>query len=174
MADGVNRADAELISEAEEVVTAVHDLRRLLLRSFRRDIAGSGLTVPQMDALEELAREDGLNLKDLSTRLGLSHSTVSGIVDRLERKAFVGRETDPEDRRSSRILLSNRVKDYVREEVPSRRLGPIVRALGLASAEERAQILGGVGTLRRLLDVVTSEVGGDHDVEIGAGQRGAP
>jgi len=150
-------ANAKLPSEAEEVAAGVQALRRLLLRSFEADIAESGLTVPQMNALEELSKEDGLSLKELSERMGLSHSTVSGIVDRLEQRGFVGRRPDPKDRRYSRIRLSEEVKDYVRQEVPSRRLGPILKALEMASAEEREQILAGIGALRRLLESVVSE-----------------
>ena len=45
----------------------------------------------------------------------------------------------------------------MREEVPSRRLGPILKALEMASAEEREQILAGIGALRRLLESVVSE-----------------
>lgn len=151
MADGSSTRDAELLRQAEEVAGTVQALRRLMLRPFGPDIASSGLTVPQMGALEELAREDGLSLKELSGRMGLSHSTVSGIVDRLEKKGFVGRTPDPEDRRYSRIFLSEGVGDYVRDTVPARRLGPISRVLALASAGEREQILLGIGTLRRLL-----------------------
>lgn len=114
-----------------------------------------------MHALEELTREDGLSLKELSARMALSHSTVSGIVDRLEWRGLVGREPNPNDGRYSRILLSEEVRDYVRQMSPSRSLGPIPRALRLASPEERSQIFDGVGTLRRLLEKV-ADAGGEE------------
>ena len=171
MAHEIEAANARLLSEAEEVASGIQALRRLLLRSFEADIAASGLTVPQMNALEELSREDGLSLKGLSARMDLSHSTVSGVVDRLERRGFVERTPDPKDRRYSRIFLSEGVKDYVREEVPSRRLGPILRALELASAEDRGRILAGVGTLRRLLEAV-SGVGEDRNAGSATPGRG--
>jgi len=156
--------DAGLIGEAEEVEGGVRAVYRLLRRPFDPDIAASGLTVPQMNALEELTREDGLSLKALSARMALSHSTVSGIVDRLGRRGLVQRTPDERDRRYSRIFLSEEVREYVRRMRPSRRFGPIPRALELADAEERRQILEGVRTLRRLLETVVSD---------GAGDRGA-
>ncbi len=166
MADDVERASAELIREAEEITTTVRVLYRLLCRSFDPEIARSGLTVPQVNALEALTREDGLSLKELSGRMALSHSTVSGIVDRLERRGLVGRRTDERDRRYSRIFLSQKVKEYVREEVPSRTLGPVIKALERASAEERAQALAGIRTLRHLSEEVVSDGGGeDQDAE---------
>jgi len=156
-------ASTELLREAEELAESVQALRQLLLRSFEPDIAKSGLTVPQMNALEELAKADGASLKELSARMKLSHSTVSGIVDRLQRRGFVERIPDFKDRRYSRIFLSEKVRDYVREEVPSRRLYPFLKALELAGTGERAQILAGVGTLRRLLEVIVSEGGERQD-----------
>lgn len=155
-------ANTELLREAEEVEVGVRAVYRLLRRPFDPDIARSGLTAPQMGALEELTSEDGLSLKELSARMALSHSTVSGIIDRLERRGSVERRRNSEDRRYSHIFLSEEVKEYVRRMSPSRSLGPIPRALELASAEERAQILEGVGTLRRLMEKVTSDGGDDQ------------
>src|ERR687885_38939 len=102
MADDIEGVDTGLIREAEEVANTVRALRRLMLRSFEPDIAQSGLTAPQINTMRELAREDGLSLKELSRRMELSHSTVSGIVDRLERNGLVRRTPNPEDRRYSR------------------------------------------------------------------------
>jgi DNA-binding MarR family transcriptional regulator len=172
MANDIETANTELLREAEEVEDAVRALYRLLRRPFEPDIAESGFTAPQMNTLEELTRQDGLSLKELSARMALSHSTVSGIIDRLERRGSVERKRDPEDRRYSRIFLSEEVREYVRHMSPSRSLGPIPKALELASAEERAQILGGIGTLRHLLDSVVSDGGDDRRSEIGtAGQE---
>jgi MarR family transcriptional regulator, organic hydroperoxide resistance regulator len=165
MADNVETTSTELVREAEEITTTVRVLYRTLCRTFDPEIARSGLTVPQVNALEALTREDGLSLKELSGRMALSHSTVSGIVDRLERRGLLGRRPDERDRRYSRIFLSERVREYVREEVPSRTLGPIIKALERASAEERAQALAGIRTLRRLSESVGSGGGEDQETE---------
>ncbi|WP_273842223.1 MarR family winged helix-turn-helix transcriptional regulator [Rubrobacter calidifluminis] len=163
MAGDTEDRDAVLIREAEEVTAHVHALPRLLRRSFEPDIARSGLTAPQIRALDELTREDGISLKELSSRMELSHSTVSGIVDRLEQKGFLWRTPDPKDRRYSCIFLSEEVKDYLRTEMPFRRRDPILRALALASPEERSQVLQGIRALRRLLEM--SITAGDQQVE---------
>lgn len=46
--------------------------------------------------------------KDLEAELHLSHPTVSGLLSRLEQKGFVQMQTDPEDRRSKRIVISEK------------------------------------------------------------------
>ncbi len=75
MANDIEGVDTGLIREAEEVANTVRRLRRLMLRSFEPDIARSGLTAPQINTMRELAREDGLSLKELSRRMELSHRT---------------------------------------------------------------------------------------------------
>ncbi len=141
-----------LLREAEEITTGVRVLYRLVCRAFDPEIAASGLTVPQVGVMEELAREDGLSLKELSSRVALSHSTVSGIVDRLEQRGLVGRRTDPDDRRYNRVFLSEEVRGYVRDVVPNRTLGPVLKALERAGVEDRTRVLAGIRTLRRLLE----------------------
>lgn len=149
--------DESLAQAAEEIDTTVRVLHRLLRRPFDADIAGSELTVPQVSALEELAKEDGLSLKELSHRMALSHSTVSGIIDRLERRELVRRVPNEQDRRYSRIMLAENVRRYIRNAVPQRRLGPLLAALGRASADERREVLSGLRTLKRLLDITPPE-----------------
>lgn len=142
----------ELTQAAAQIETTIFALYRLLRRPFDADAASSGLTVPQITVLEELANEDGLSLKELSRRLSLSHSTVSGIIDRLEKRELVQRTADEQDRRSSRIMLSPSVRAYIREAVPSRRLGPLLRALEGMSPEARRTVLVGLRTLRELME----------------------
>lgn len=153
----VVRQEDTLLRDGEELEGSVRAVYRLLRRPYDADIASSDLTVPQMKTVEELTKEDGLSLKELSKRVSLTHSTVSGIVDRLEARSLVERRTDKKDRRFRRIFLSEEVREYVRTMSPSRRYGPIPSALGLASAEEREQIVAGVRMLRRLIEKVVSD-----------------
>lgn len=149
--------DKNVAQAAEEIEMTIRTLHRLLRRPFDADIAGSDLTVPQVSALEELAKENGLSLKELSRRMALSHSTVSGIIDRLEHRKLVRRVPNEQDRRYSRIVLAENVREYIRDAVPQRRLGPLLEVLGRASADEQQDILTGIRTLRRLLEVTPLE-----------------
>jgi DNA-binding MarR family transcriptional regulator len=138
--------DASLIDEHLRAV------RLLLRRPFELAIAQRGLTPPQLQVLRALAPTAGLSLKDLSQRVGLAHSTVSGIVDRLEREQLVRREVDPADRRVSRIVLTEQVRSYLQTILPSPQLSPLLSALQRAGAAERALIIAGLTQLRRLLE----------------------
>lgn len=154
MSDLSNTELSQVAAEIESTVCAVY---RQLRRPFDGDTARSGLTVPQVMTLEELAQEDGLSLKELSQRLALSHSTVSGIVDRLEKRGLVHRAVDQRDRRVSRILLSEGVRAYISDTVPAQRLGPLLEALQEASPEAQQTVLAGLRTLKALLAAPSAE-----------------
>ena len=83
--------------------------------------------------------------------MGLAHSTVSGIVGRLERQGLVARTPRPDDRRFVDIELAASVRDWLEHEMPDRRHEPLVRALRGATDEEWAAIRNGFVTLERLL-----------------------
>lgn len=44
--------------------------------------------------------------RDVEAELHMTHPTVSGLLSRLEQKGFVELKTDPNDRRSKRIVIS--------------------------------------------------------------------
>jgi DNA-binding MarR family transcriptional regulator len=102
--------------------------------------------------MHALVQSDGMSLKELSGRLGLSHSTVSGIVDRLENRGLVERRTDEKDKRLTRILVSQKVRDYIRDVMPKLSIHPLVEAIGRASQAERRAIVKGLKTLRKILE----------------------
>ncbi len=121
------------------------------------------LTPPQllaMQTLVEAARPGpesgdpgagGLSLSALSTRMGLAHSTTSGIVDRLERLGLVRRVPRPDDRRFAIVQLADAVATWVRHDLPSRKAAPLSAALRRATSEERTAIREGLAALERLM-----------------------
>ncbi len=143
--------DKELLASAQEILDDLQTVWRDMRRTVEKDIKVSGLTVPQVSVLDVLAEADGLSLKDLSQQVGLAHSTVSGIVDRLERQGFVHRKPDAQDRRFVKIFLSEQVKSYLGQDLPGRRLRSLAEVLRNGTPEERARIAEGLSILRRLL-----------------------
>jgi DNA-binding MarR family transcriptional regulator len=53
-----------------------------------------------------LWEEDGLKVIELGKKAGLEPSTMTGLLDRMERDGLVSRTTDPRDRRVLRIYLT--------------------------------------------------------------------
>ncbi len=50
--------------------------------------------------------EDGLKANELGKRAGLEPSTMTGLLDRMEKDDLLRREPDPNDRRAHRIYLT--------------------------------------------------------------------
>jgi DNA-binding MarR family transcriptional regulator len=69
-----------------------------------------GITGPQLWALNTLSKNEGLPLGELSKKMYLRPSTITGIIDRLEKRGYVVRNRDQRDRRVVRILLTSKGK----------------------------------------------------------------
>lgn len=148
--------DDKVLRQAEAVDQHLRQIRRALVQAFEADKLAAGLTVPQMHAMAMLAQSqregpNPLTVRELSERMGLAQSTVSGLVERLERKRFVRRLADPADRRCTRVMLTDAVKSYLEQTAPWRRLSPLIAALQQATDGERQTVVEGIAILCRLL-----------------------
>lgn len=77
--------------------------------------AGVGDVRPAyLGALFALWKEDGLKVVDLGRRSGLETSTMTGLIDRMERDGLVERRDDENDRRVQRINLTDKGRDVMR------------------------------------------------------------
>ena len=63
-----------------------------------------------LGVLMSLWKEDCLKVIELSRRAGLEPSTMTGLIDRMERDSLVTRSPDPKDRRSQLICLTKEGK----------------------------------------------------------------
>ena len=154
MSRGATNPRTTLADSAREVDRLLSEIRQVLRKPVETEIARGGLTGPQRNVMSALVRtgaETGLTVKEICARVGLAHSTVSGIVDRLQRRGLVERRVDGADRRFSRIIPSRVVQNYMRNRWPGLSLNPLVTALGGATPHDRRTILRGLRTLRRLV-----------------------
>ena len=64
------------------------------------------ITPPQFEVLLLLWAEDGLLLSELGRKLSRDGPTITGVVDRMEKKQLVKRTRDERDRRAIKIVLT--------------------------------------------------------------------
>ncbi|HTZ38972.1 MAG TPA: MarR family transcriptional regulator [Syntrophales bacterium] len=64
------------------------------------------LTVPQATVLFLLIEQDGRMMSELGQFIGVDNSAMTGLIDRLEKRGFVRRETKQEDRRALLIRIT--------------------------------------------------------------------
>ena len=126
-------------------------IRRAVRRPLDAEYAKGNVTVPQKAVMHAVVTAPGINLKDLSQAVSLAHSTVSGIVDRLEKRGLLERRPDASDGRVSRLYPTTVVTQFVKERIPALREGPLVTGLARASLEDRSKIAWAIARLRDLL-----------------------
>lgn len=148
----MSRPDPAVNAQAEEIVARIRALRRDLLHSPFADAERAGLTGPQVTLMACLVRSGPITLTELSRTLRMSHSTASGIVDRLQARGLVRRMQDTTDRRRTRITVTEKVARYVGqlEAGPS---GRLAHALEHASPAQRRAITTGLRLLCEILQL---------------------
>ncbi len=98
--EGAAQPDLDRVVEA--VLYLYTESRRLT-----KGVAGQyGLTGPQLSVVKLLESVPRLSLSELSWRIRAKNSTVSGIIDRMEREGLVTRERSSADRRVVHISLT--------------------------------------------------------------------
>ncbi|MGE4296746.1 MAG: MarR family winged helix-turn-helix transcriptional regulator [Desulfovibrionaceae bacterium] len=69
-------------------------------------VRGKGLTLPQMHTIEILGVHQGLRMKELAQKMGVTTGTLTVLVDRLVDKGLVARTPHETDRRSYVVALT--------------------------------------------------------------------
>ncbi len=67
--------------------------------------------------LFRLTEQDGLSQAELSRRQRVEAPTMCRMIDRLERESLVSRERDPLDRRSVRVMLTDKGRSFTEERL---------------------------------------------------------
>ena len=86
-----------------------------LQAKFAPALTAAGLAVTDFDVLLRLGRSAGqrLRMTDLATQTALSTSGITRVVDRLEQRGLVARETCPSDRRGAYAVLTAEGRDLI-------------------------------------------------------------
>ena len=137
---------------AQEIDQHLGIIRQRLREPLETEFARGGLTAPQRMVMQVLVHSEGLSLKQLSAQVSLAHSTVSGIVDRLQARGLVVRRKDEADGRATVIAPSGEVRDFLSKRMPELAISPLTEALIGASKSEQATVLRGLRKLRALIE----------------------
>jgi DNA-binding MarR family transcriptional regulator len=141
----------------EEMSKGVKIIRlfKQIMQSVKRNLGDSfrplNLTGPQGMILGTLCRNGEMKISDLSTEVGLSNSTVSGIIDRLEKQGLAERKRSEEDRRVVYVDASPKFKKCSQEhfkELEER----VAAIMNNATPEELDKVLEGMEILKKIIE----------------------
>lgn len=100
--------------QVDRIVEAIIYLYTESRRLTKDQAARHGLTGPQLSVAKILEDIGDLSLSELSERINAQNSTVTGIVDRMEREGLVERKRSSDDRRVVHIRLTKKGHELAR------------------------------------------------------------
>ena len=89
---------------------------QLKLKTYLKNVlseAGVTITPAQSAILFLLKKKNGQTMSELSQVLSIDNSTLTGLVDRLERAGFVKRNAGRLDRRASHVFITDRGNEEI-------------------------------------------------------------
>jgi len=136
---------AEIMQSLRRIFKAIQQYSEQVLKEF-------GVTGPQLWALRIIYQESQLSMGELSERMCLHMSTVSGVVDRLEQKGYVERNREKPDRRVVKISLTKKGKRVV-QRAPEAAQGKLLHGLESLSRQEVKGIHASLDKVVRLMEI---------------------
>ena len=128
------------------VLDAMDELVQRMSEGHTVEFLEIGITMPQAKTLYLVATDGEIRMSVLATRLGVTLSTVSGLVDRLVDAGLVSRHDDPADRRQVVVAITPEGASLLERfrELNRRQLGDLIGGLAdrdLVTVEHATTIL---------------------------------
>jgi MarR family transcriptional regulator, organic hydroperoxide resistance regulator len=155
-----SKRTANVNEVAQTIERSLRDIRAIMRRPLEAEFSRGQLTGPQHSVMQAVFQSDGISLKELCSRVGLAHSTVSGIVDRLQARGMLERKAGDDDRRLTIIGVTPAVRDFLANQAPRLAVLPLANALSRATSAEQVLILRGLKALQRILEAAQSRPNG--------------
>lgn len=107
------------MKQAKKLLRSYLRVTQHMSRQFRSYFSQLDLTFPQALVLTVLGEEGAMPISRLAQQTGSANSTVSGIVDRLEKMKLVERVRSEEDRRVIYVALTDEYRGIQKKMEPS-------------------------------------------------------
>ena len=121
-------AISEVMQSLRRIFKAIQDYSHEVSSKF-------GITGPQLWALKTVFENESLSLSELGKKMYLHPSTITGLIDRLEKKGYVERSRDQKDRRVIYVQLTPKGKRIVKK-APNPIQGKMIYGLRKLKAKE--------------------------------------
>ncbi|HBV89341.1 MarR family winged helix-turn-helix transcriptional regulator [Desulfosporosinus sp.] len=140
----------DTLNQSAKVANLFREVMMLFRSSMSKVFENSGITPPQGMVLGILSKDRKLKISELSTKLSLSNSTVSGIIDRLEKQGMVERVRSDTDRRVVYVRISPEFKE-MHQCFHSKFEQNIEHVMSKGTSEDLQKVCEGLSTLKKLL-----------------------
>lgn len=138
-------------SKRAEVVRLYYEVNKISMRSLRKHFENVGITIAQGLVLRTLIKFGEMKISEISKKISLSNSTISGIIDRLEKRELVTRSRSEEDRRIVYVNLTPKFEE-IHKGMYKKTGESFEDLLSAGTSEELEKIIEGLTTLKKILN----------------------
>lgn len=138
-------------NERIDVLKTLKLIMNMIHKNMEDEFKELNITGSQGMIIGILMRHGKMKISELSQKMGLTSSTVSGIVDRLEKQGMVKRVRSSDDRRVVYVSINEEFREKSRE-VFKKAEDKIREMMNKATEEEHDEIVKGLNTLKRLIE----------------------
>lgn len=132
--------------ESDKFLNSVKDIEKnlrmidyIIRKEGRLILKDYSITVPQFEALQYLMHNENMTIGELSRKMHLAFSTITDLIDRMEKAELVSRMKDPSDKRVVRLKVLSKGIDVL-EKVLSRRIEFLSGKLDSLTDEEKDKL----------------------------------
>lgn len=140
----------ETINKNAEVAKLFFEVAKIIKHSLRKSFEDVGITLPQSMVIGTLIKSGEMKITDLSRKINLSNSTISGIVDRLEKQHLVVRTRSEVDRRIVYVKVTPKFEE-IHKGFHKKAAESFADLLGRGTPEEIDKVIEGLTTLKKIL-----------------------
>jgi DNA-binding MarR family transcriptional regulator len=136
-----------------QLMELFHQINREIFKRLLPIFREKKLSVVELSVLMRMNRQQICYATELARMVGIPTSTVTGILDRLEKRGLLKRKQDPNDRRSIQVRATAKTKDYIAELMTP--MQDMLRAAFGSLPSSRTQSL--LQDLRSILQILERE-----------------
>ncbi|HEY8362049.1 MAG TPA: MarR family transcriptional regulator [Tissierellaceae bacterium] len=141
-------------SKVEDIEKYLRKVDYIIRRKGREILSDFNITIPQFNALQILINKGDMTIGELSKSMALACSTITDLVDRMEKAELVIRKKDEKDKRVVRIEVLPKGYEIL-DKVLNRRREFLASKLADFTTEEIEGLNSG---LKALYDAVKDEL----------------
>ncbi|MBJ7578157.1 MarR family transcriptional regulator [Devosia sp. MC532] len=133
----------------------IHEVARVMSTEFDKLVAEHGITRAQWAAFMHISLNPGCRQTELADKMQMGRAGAGKLLDKLEEKGWIRRETDQDDRRARRVWLKKDTPELLTiiPEASDRFLDRVYKDLSEYDVER----------LAFALDTVIRNLGRDND-----------
>jgi DNA-binding MarR family transcriptional regulator len=141
----------DTVNKKVEVARLFSKVNKIIKHNMRKSFEDVGITMPQGFVIGTLIQSGEMKISELSRKINLSNSTISGIIDRLEKRQLVVRTRSEEDRRIVYVKVTPKFGE-IHKGFHEKLEGSFENLLSSGTTEEIDKIIEGLSILKKILN----------------------